>query len=1423
MHFMRHDYVPYAGNEIGMVKQVNHLLYVGNGGEGQVKLSAMLAPDLASSSTSRPSLALLPPFTKNNDFTNDLPQADLYVLDMAEMAKDRLLHILAQLKQQTPQVPLLVLATAKQEAVAVEATARGADYYLIWDQFDTAALRHVIRLLLGQKGRRRQLFTTGDRQQHQLIDSLRQAGAALEELPDARTILEHFLIQLEHVIAYDTASILLINEDIASVVQIRASQSHPQQIERSLSLSFVISRTPNLRQMAETKLPVFISDVHEDEEWIIRPESDHIRSWMGAPIVVRGRLVAVLDAAKAEPHFYTAQDLHYLTVFAEQAALMLYNTQLYEETRRQFERLKVLHAVALAGTRASHEDELIEKTTQIIGEALYPDNFGVLLLDEKEEKLVVHSSYRTMSWDHVWKEVPLDHGIVGYVVRTKRPYRTGDVTNDPYYIEAENETRSELCVPLTLDDRVLGVINTESTTAYAFSEGDEQLLVTLAGQLSTAIEKTRLLTAERARRQEAETLRQAAAVLTSTLDVHQVLDLILVQLEEVVAYDSATVFMLRDESLYLQAGRGLPANVTGQHFPADNPLVAEVRQTKRPLYLVDARQDERYQGWGSVDYTRGWLGVPLISRGEVIGLLTIDSRHVDAYSELDISLAQSLADQAAIALENAQLYEATRSSAEEFRLVTEVLRILNATPVFEEAFPAVHAILRQLTGAAAVCLAILTSEDQWECTMLHSEPADDELSNIRGSLNHFAGFEQLLAGRPHVIDDLGQASRKISEALFYEAGYLSQTLIPLMGKRLLGTLGFLWKHTNGANQSQLPLLNQLANAMALAIERSRLFLETNRQAEQMEMLNELGRQLGEQIDTQILCQSVVDCLHEAFDFTGANVFLLDDSNEYVVLQAAAGQHLERPIPGQYRQALGQGLIGQVAQTGEQLLVDDTRSHPDFLESPLMRALSELVLPLLANERILGVLSIDSDRANAFTDQDMILLMLVADQLAAALEKARLFDETHRRTAELEAVGEISTVLRQSISVEEMLPLILDHCLKIVGGQQGSIFLVEPDTGDLAARWCLPNSPELLARRYKPHQGITGYVATTGELYITNNLRNDPLVHFAPEELPFIAEVQGAVGLPLRTQERVVGVILLSLNQRHTHSQSEVRLLKAISDIAGSALDRAMVLETLEQRVEARTHELAEANEQLKALDKLKSKFISDMSHELRTPITNLGLYVDLLQQGRPERREHYLNVLHQQVERLGHLMSDILSLSRLEMSRGRISFTLVDFNQLVKQTIDSLQMRLEEAELSLTYDMMPDLPPVNGEPNQLAQIVSNLLSNAINYSPPGREIIVQTSRQQLAGAWGVCFTVKDTGKGIATEEQPFIFQRFYRGQQEGQSNVPGTGLGLAIVQEVVSLHGGKIDFESEPEEGSIFSVWLPAAAVTAVTNGAYHE
>lgn len=249
-------------------------------------------------------------------------------------------------------------------------------------------------------------------------------------------------------------------------------------------------------------------------------------------------------------------------------------------------------------------------------------------------------------------------------------------------------------------------------------------------------------------------------------------------------------------------------------------------------------------------------------------------------------------------------------------------------------------------------------------------------------------------------------------------------------------------------------------------------------------------------------------------------------------------------------------------------------------------------------------------------------------------------------------------------------------------------------------------------------------------------------------------------------------------------------------------------EDLEQRVLERTRELAAANAQLTELDQLKSKFVSDVSHELRTPIANLKLYIDLLERGKLDKQSQYIRVLHQQVRRVAALVDDILDLSRLERRKEQgLIYRAVALNEVVEQVVLAHQPRAEADGLRLTFEPASPLPPVRADANQLAQVVTNLVTNALNYTPAG---YVRVSTYAENGE--VCLCVADSGSGIAAEDLPHIFERFYRGQRVLKNDMPGTGLGLAIVKEIVDLHEGHIEADSRPGHGTTFRVWLPLAS-----------
>lgn len=346
--------------------------------------------------------------------------------------------------------------------------------------------------------------------------------------------------------------------------------------------------------------------------------------------------------------------------------------QAEQALKRRLKEITILHNLASASILVNTIDELVELVTLEVGNTFYADNFGVLFLDESQKILRAHPSYRGIT-ENTQEIVELEKSISGPVALSGNPRRVGDVRQEPAYMEATADIRSELCVPIKTGEHIIGVINTESKKLDFFSADDERLLLTIASQTAIAIERIRLFNSERERRQEAETLRQATAALSTSLDLAHVLESILTSLKQVVPYDSASVFMLEGDRLRITSAHGVenPDQIIGKTFPADDVLFQEVQASRRPIILADAQLEPRFNRWGESFQVHGWMSVPLITRGEVIGYITLDNRKKSAYNQEASFLAQAFAHQAAAAIDNARLFEGMQHSLKELNLAYE--------------------------------------------------------------------------------------------------------------------------------------------------------------------------------------------------------------------------------------------------------------------------------------------------------------------------------------------------------------------------------------------------------------------------------------------------------------------------------------------------------------------------------------------------------------------------------------------------------------------------------------------------------------------------------------------------------------------------------------------------------------------------------
>ncbi len=258
-----------------------------------------------------------------------------------------------------------------------------------------------------------------------------------------------------------------------------------------------------------------------------------------------------------------------------------------------------------------------------------------------------------------------------------------------------------------------------------------------------------------------------------------------------------------------------------------------------------------------------------------------------------------------------------------------------------------------------------------------------------------------------------------------------------------------------------------------------------------------------------------------------------------------------------------------------------------------------------------------------------------------------------------------------------------------------------------------------------------------------------------------------------------------------------------------SVERAGRSERLARREAEQAQQLlAYQNQQLVELDRLKDEFVSSISHELRTPLTSISGYVELLleEEQSPEKRGH-LTIVERNADRLLALVSDLLFAARLQYGRLELEAQPVDLRELVEQSVESARPRAAAATVDLRLDTA-DVPLIQGEPARLAQLLDNLVSNAIKFTPGGGHVSVSLSEKDGS----VCIQVSDTGIGITDEERERLFERFFRSQSALEAQIQGTGLGLYISKAIVEAHGGRIGVESEAGTGTTFIVELPVAA-----------
>ncbi|MDX2139511.1 MAG: GAF domain-containing protein [Chloroflexota bacterium] len=1219
------------------------------------------------------------------------------------------------------------------------------------------------------------------------LSALTEASSKLSASLERETVLRTMFDAMQRVMPYDSMTLWRLEEDRFMLEAARGADYLTDDASITIADEPVLHIVVNERRAVADSRPEL-------------PGGLHGQSWLAVPMMQQSDVAGLIVLAKTEPKFYDPQSEQAGLAFANQVAVALQNAALFDETNSQMERLSLINRVSMALAQSLDNENILEISLREIASLLSGDR-GRAYLFERELGLA-----RAVVEFPRGEEAPQQivnvqtAATLRHAFSSAQPLIIEDVSLLPqdhalYAESAERGFSSYVLIPLLVGGMPGGLFEIECYGApRSINPTKIELALIVANQASIAVLNANLLEQTMVRTRELETLLEAAQATSFTLDLEEVLQSVVRLTVQALDMDDCLLMLYDNVEEELEVM--VDFNRSGEREALIEPETtydlrqyATKRQAMHSLSVMmlrvdgdakDTRELEEMRSRGAI--TR--IFVPLKARDEGIGLLQVDSLAPHRFfTHREARMAQALGAQAAISIENARLSTETANQVAQSLVINDLSRAISATMDINVMMRIVRDQVPMLTDADDVYIALYDPKTQIitfpmavhkgaEFSIPDRKMGKDEVSFVirnRRPLPLGGEHPTIAEVRSNlgIINGEGDAKR-----------YLGVPLIA--GDQVVGVLAVRDEQQArpfGLNDQRI--LTTIGTQLGATIQNAQLFQEINErvQARTIELqqerdrLDALYRITSELVSTLDIEPALKRALTLVTDTIAADegVLLLRHPSEPRLFAYAS---VVTPVVSSALATHPADMLGEwLLQQDNALVVEDLHRAPYWNENlPGAKPWRSAVGALLETQNeVKGVAVFLSREPGRFSEAQMKLVSAATNQIASALKDAELYSKIK------ESNEQLSTSLRVAQEERGKSNAILESIADgvVVVDSEGTVLLMNDAAVEILDTPRQRATDQLLKELASRHA--------------------DPQTNWAALLIGWVSEAKRRNGrLSVSTVQFGEKVIDVQLSPVITPEQT---------------LGTVAVFRDITREIE---------------LDRRKSEFIANVSHELRTPLTVIKGYADMMAmagvKSMDELQSRSVGKIRENTDKMATLVNDLLLIAQLDSGKETLNLETVALGDVIEQVVESLAQTPEHAakQIAVEQRVAPDVPLIEADRAKVAQIVTNVVDNAFNYTRANGKIRIAVARQP--DQQHVLISIADSGVGIPDEFRERVWDRFERYEPHAlELAVSGTGLGLPIARQYAQMHHGQIWFESKLNKGTTFFIELPV--LQSSTNG----